>query len=239
MKRELVVSCVLALAVLAPGLAVAQDASVAGDASTSMSKPAHGEGEKQDVKDQATERDPHGGQDPHGGGAAGGGRGNMFEAPEDGSVDDPTIPAGSIAVHIADAEGRPLPRTEVTLGILYNSVAKGESRKRVVSMTDDTGRARFDKLDTGSGVAYRAMVLRDGATFSAPRARTISRQPCGSPPFSLRQCAMTGTCSPRLTVHDGDRDVAGSSQIGQNVSNEFGPAARTAKRSRSSSKVPG
>jgi hypothetical protein len=56
----------------------------------------------------------------------------------------------------------------VTLGILYNSVAKGESKKRIVSMTDDTGRARFDKLDTGSGVAYRAMVLKDGATFSAP-----------------------------------------------------------------------
>jgi hypothetical protein len=164
MKRELVVSCVLALTVLAPIAAVAQDASVAADAASVMSKPDHGENEKAANKDTATERDPHADQDPHAAGA----RGQMFEAPEDGAVDDPTIPAGSISAHISDAEGRPLPRTEVTLGILYNSVAKGESRKRVVSMTDDTGRARFDKLDTGSGVAYRVMVLRDGATFSAP-----------------------------------------------------------------------
>lgn len=173
MKRELVVRCVLALAVLAPGVALAQDASVVADAGSVMSKPAHGENEKVEAKDQATERDPHTGNDPHdphGGGAAGGGggRGQMFEPPEDGAVDDPSIPAGSIAAHIADADGRPMARTEVTLGILYNSVAKGESRKRVVSMTDDTGRARFDNLDSGSGVAYRVMVLRDGATFSAP-----------------------------------------------------------------------
>lgn len=163
--NRLVVTCVLVLTVLAPSAVSAQDASVAADAGTTMSKPAHGENEKQEKKDQATERDPHDDHDPH---AGGGGRGGMFEAPEDGAVEDPTIPAGSISVHIADAEGRPLPRTEVTLGILFNSVAKGESRKRVVSMTDDTGRARFDNLDTGSGVAYRAMVLRDGATFSAP-----------------------------------------------------------------------
>lgn len=173
-NNRIAVSCALALAVLAPRSAIAQDASVAGDAGTTMSKPAHGENEKEAKKDQATDRDPHEDHDPHTAGAAphagGGGsaRGGMFEAPEDGAVDDPTIPAGTITAHIADAEGRPLPRTEVTLGILYNSVAKGESRKRVVSMTDDTGRARWDHLDTGSGVAYRVMVLRDGATFSAP-----------------------------------------------------------------------
>jgi hypothetical protein len=133
-------SCVLALAVLAPGAASAQDA----------------------AGDDDAEHDPHGAHDPHGG------RGGMFDAPEDGSVEDPSIPVGAISVQIADAQGRPLPRSEVTLGILYNSVAKGESRKRISAMTDDAGRARFDKLDTGTGVAYRPMVLRDGATFSVP-----------------------------------------------------------------------
>lgn len=169
MKRELVVACALLLAMQAPALA--QDASVAADSGSAMSKPAHGENEKEAAKDEATERDPHG-HDPHGGGdphaGGGGGRGQMFEAPEDGAVDDPTLPSGTISVHIADADGKPMPHTEVTLGILHNSVAKGESRKRIVAMTDGTGRAVFDKQETGSGVAYRAMVLRDGATFSAP-----------------------------------------------------------------------
>jgi hypothetical protein len=35
-------------------------------------------------------------------------------------------------------------------------------------MTDDVGVARFKDLDVGSGVAYRPMVLKDGATFSVP-----------------------------------------------------------------------
>lgn len=108
---------------------------------------------------------PHGGSaGPHGGAAGGGG---IAEAPEDVVTDDPTAAAGSIAMQAVDATGKPLGRTEVTLGILYNSVAKGESRKRVTQMTDDAGIAHFTKLDTGSGVAYRPMVLKDGATFAA------------------------------------------------------------------------
>src|SRR5690606_22320187 len=48
----------------------------------------------------------------------------------------------------------------------YSSVAKGESRKRVAKSADASGKARFENLETGSGVAYRAMVFKDGATFA-------------------------------------------------------------------------
>ena len=180
MKREVIrlaAACALAAAVLGPGAALAQDAGgakqqaikAAADAGSSMAPAAHGEELKAQEGDQATEHDPHGAANPHAGDPhAGGARGGMFEPPEDGSIEDPSLPVGSIAVHVADPDGRPMARTEVTLGIMYNSVAKGESRKRVTATTDEMGRARFDKLDTGSGVAYRAMVLRDGATFSAP-----------------------------------------------------------------------
>ncbi|MDB5213857.1 MAG: hypothetical protein JWO86_1784 [Myxococcaceae bacterium] len=116
------------------------------------------------------DENPHGGGaagqgDPHGGGMAGGG-GGQGDAPEDGAMEDPTIPKGAVEVHIADPTGKPLGKTEVTLGIVYNSVAKGESRKRVSTVTDDVGTARFKDLEIGSGVAYRPMVLKDGATFS-------------------------------------------------------------------------
>ncbi|MBS2016577.1 MAG: hypothetical protein JST00_27075 [Deltaproteobacteria bacterium] len=108
---------------------------------------------------------PHaGGGDPH----AGGGRPGMQEqAPEDGSLEDPTLPKGSIEIHINDPAGNPLPKTDVTLGVIYNSVAKGESRKRLVKQTDALGKVRFEELDSGSGVAYRVMVMKDDATFSA------------------------------------------------------------------------
>ncbi|MDB4936935.1 MAG: hypothetical protein JWP87_3907 [Labilithrix sp.] len=110
---------------------------------------------------------PHGaGGDPHGGGGPGGGAAGQGEVPEDGALEDPSIPNGAVEVHVSDPTGKPLARTEVTLGILYNSVAKGESRKRLNATTDDVGTARFKDLDVGSGVAYRPMVLKDGATFS-------------------------------------------------------------------------
>ena len=105
------------------------------------------------------------GSDPHGGGAPSGGGGGM-DVPEDGVVEDPSTPKGSIELQVADPTGKPLGHTEVTLGILYNSIAKGDSRKRVTLMSDDAGIARFKDLEIGSGVAYRPMVLKDGATFS-------------------------------------------------------------------------
>jgi|GEM_PF-612995 len=108
--------------------------------------------------------DPHGhGAAPHGGGGGGG----MFQAPEDGAMEDPTLPAGTLEIHIADPSGKPIPNTAVTLGVLYNSVAKGESRKRLSLTTNAIGVAKVDNLETGSTVAYRPMVISDGATFSA------------------------------------------------------------------------
>ncbi len=105
--------------------------------------------------------------DPHGGPGRGQPQnGGPEEPPQDGVMEDPSAPKGTIEIQIADPTGRPLGRTEVTLGILYNSVAKGESKKRVTLMSDDAGVARFKDLETGSGVAYRPMVLKDGATFS-------------------------------------------------------------------------
>jgi hypothetical protein len=123
--------------------------------------------------DGEADENPHGGGaagqgDPHGGGQGDprGGQGGQGDAPEDGAMEDPSIPKGAVEVHVADPTGKPLGHTDVTLGIVYNSVAKGESRKRVTAVTDDVGTARFKDLDTGSGVAYRPMVIKDGATFS-------------------------------------------------------------------------
>ena len=195
MKRELLAAlgCVALSALLVSGTAGAQDAGRAGKAapvaSGAASAAAAGAaaaghapgpvdpaapmpaGHPMVAADGDGEENPHAGGapgrggDPHGGGAPGGGQG---DAPEDGAMEDPSIPQGAVEVHIADPSGKPLPKTEVTLGIVYNSVAKGESRKRVSTVTDDVGTARFKDLDSGSGVAYRPMVLKDGATFSVP-----------------------------------------------------------------------
>jgi hypothetical protein len=91
----------------------------------------------------------------------------VFTPPPDTEVDAPELPAGSILVELRDAENLSLARHEVTIGVLHQSVAKGESREHKSALTDDRGFARIDGLETGSGVAYRVTVATDGATFAA------------------------------------------------------------------------
>ncbi len=60
---------------------------------------------------------------------------------------DESLPPGTIVVEVRDKADQPLPRTDVTLGILQQSVAKGESRKRTNRQADESGTVRFDGLE--------------------------------------------------------------------------------------------
>lgn len=121
------------------------------------------------IAGSANAQDPHAGlgADPHDHESAQG-PGSAQPLPRDDAREDPSVPVGSLFVHVVEPSGAPMPSSEVTLGIIHNTVAKGESRTRVTAKADNHGVARFDGLETGTGVAYRAMILRDGATFSAP-----------------------------------------------------------------------
>ena len=173
MKRELWVSFgfVALTTLLATASASAQQPRAPGPIDPNAAVPAGHPampqgGQGQDDDGDENPRAPQGPQgDPHAGGRQAQ-NGGMEEPLQDGVMEDPNAAKGSIELQVADPTGRPLGRTEVTLGILYNSVAKGESRKRVTQMSDDAGIARFKDLEIGSGVAYRPMVLKDGATFS-------------------------------------------------------------------------
>ena len=52
-----------------------------------------------------------------------------FEPPEDVEQPDATLPPGTIVVDLHDADDKPVPSEQVTLGVLINSIAKGDSRK--------------------------------------------------------------------------------------------------------------
>lgn len=136
------------------------------------------------------EGDPEGGGDnPHGGamnphgGAGGGQRGQMFEAPPDTAEDDPTLPVGTIVLALKDAEEKPIAGADVTLGIVHNTVATGESRERKTAATDGQGTIRWDGLAHGSGTSFRASVMNGKASF-------------GTDPFTLADRA-----GKRVTLH--------------------------------------
>lgn len=84
--------------------------------------------------------------------------GPLAAIPQSGSNVDPQLPPGTIVVEVLDGDGKPLPGADITLGILEQSVSKGESRRRVMGKADENGIARFEGLQTGSGVSYRVSV---------------------------------------------------------------------------------
>jgi hypothetical protein len=94
--------------------------------------------------------------------------------PEDTSERDDTLAPGTIVVEIRDRADTPVPEADVTLGILQQSVAKGESRRRTTQKADGNGVTRFENLERGGGVAYRISVPwpndtgGENATYAAP-----------------------------------------------------------------------
>lgn len=107
------------------------------------------------------------GASPVGGNPHNAGGMQIFEPPPDSTDEDPRLPAGSIDVSILDADNQPVPNVPITLGIVHNSVAKGESREHKLGTADASGHLTFSNLERGSGIAYRVSVSRDGGTFWA------------------------------------------------------------------------
>jgi hypothetical protein len=107
---------------------------------------------------------------PHaqaGGGQGGGAMSGMFQPKPDTEQEDPSLPEGTIAVDLRDADDKPVPGEQVTLGILVNSVAKGDSRQHMQATTDASGRATFGNLQRASNIAYRVSVGHEGGLFAA------------------------------------------------------------------------
>ncbi len=112
-----------------------------------------------------TDADPH--SQVHGGGGGAGGMPGVFDPPQDVEEADSTLVPGTIAVEIRDADDGPLANETVTLGILVNSIAKGDSRKHLQATTDDHGRVVFAGLETASNIAYRVSSGFQGGAFAA------------------------------------------------------------------------
>lgn len=103
---------------------------------------------------------------PHG--SAHSGMPGVFDPPQDTEEEDATLPPGTIAADVRDADDKPAPDESVTLGILTNSVAKGDSSEHRQATTDAGGRAVFSGLDTTSGnIAYRISMSHEGGLFAA------------------------------------------------------------------------
>jgi hypothetical protein len=118
-----------------------------------------------DDEDAPPQQPPTANPNPHGGARQQ--IPGVFQPPADQADEDPKLPKGTIALEIRDAEDHPVPHASVTMGIVHNSVAKGEKHDHVVKDTDDHGDLVFSDLESTSSVAYRLSVNRGAGVFSA------------------------------------------------------------------------
>lgn len=105
--------------------------------------------------------------DPHARAGSHGAMSGLFEPPEDREEADTTVPPGTIVVDLRDADDAPVTGETVMLGMLINSIAKGDSRKHVQAATNERGRVVFSGLETASNIAYRVSSGFQGGSFAA------------------------------------------------------------------------
>jgi hypothetical protein len=104
---------------------------------------------------------------PHAHAGKGSGMPGVFEPPEDIEQEAPTLAPGTIAVDLRDPDDKPIENEIVTLGVLINSIAKGDSRKHLQATTDAHGHVVFSGLDMASNIAYRVSSGYQGGSFAA------------------------------------------------------------------------
>lgn len=104
---------------------------------------------------------------PHAHAGKGSGMPGVFDPPEDLEQEEPGQAPGTIKVELRDPDDKPVAGEIVTLGILLNSIAKGDSRKHLQATTDAGGQVAFSGLETASNIAYRVSSGYQGGSFAA------------------------------------------------------------------------
>lgn len=92
--------------------------------------------------------------------------------PADESLVAADLPVGTIEAIILDGRNRPVPQTQVRLGIMFQKISEGESRTEKFAQTDEHGRVRFSNLKTDGEYSYRITLKKGPANY-------------GSTPFNL------------------------------------------------------
>jgi hypothetical protein len=115
----------------------------------------------------ALDDDGQGDANPHAHAATNGAMPGVFNPPEDTETPEPSLRPGTIEVELRDADDHPVANEPVTLGIIMNSIAKGDSRKHMQGTTNDRGLVVFPNLDVAQNTAYRVSSGYQGGSFAA------------------------------------------------------------------------
>lgn len=91
----------------------------------------------------------------------------FFRPPPDTTDEETALPAGSIRVELRDFANNVVPNHGIELGILQQSVAKGESHKHLQGVTGPDGTTTFASLESAGNIAYRVSTHEGEAAFAA------------------------------------------------------------------------
>jgi hypothetical protein len=99
-------------------------------------------------------------------GAPPGHPGAPAEPPQDRSSPAPDLRPGTIEVHLHDEKDHPINGMAVTLGVMKQDVAEGDSHTERIGNTDARGIVVFDGLPNTTAFSYRAVASKDGGEFA-------------------------------------------------------------------------
>lgn len=80
-------------------------------------------------------------------------------------IPSPEVPPGTILVRLVDHQGKPLKDHELKLRIVFQKISEGETRKEQSAKTDDQGVARFTGLGASSDFSYRVVARSGPAEY--------------------------------------------------------------------------
>ena len=150
-----------------------------------------------------------GDSEPHAGAHGSSAMPGMFQPPEDSEQPDPTLPPGSIAVELRDADDKPVVNETITLGVLINSIAKGDSRQHQQATTNDRGHVVFSGLEMASNIAYRISCGYQGGAFAASpfqlqqaKAMRVVLHVCIQSPATIQQAVVVTETTIAAEVRD-------------------------------------
>ncbi len=86
---------------------------------------------------------------------------------QDVVMPSPTVPPGTIVLKVVDGHGKPLPDTEVKLGILFQKISEGEQRSDKLARTNQDGMATFSGLSPTSDFSYRLSTRSGPAEYAS------------------------------------------------------------------------
>jgi hypothetical protein len=91
----------------------------------------------------------------------------IFQPPSDTTTEDVSLPSGTVAIDVRNADDKVVPGASLVVFVLRSSATRGQSMENLDMSSDTSGHAQLDHLQVGSEVSYSVAHRAGPAIFSS------------------------------------------------------------------------